>query len=524
MAVELVRDLLTLDQTVGEGSSQALVEGDILIPDVKPDISRILSVDGSVNITEKEAVQDKVIVDGMVNFKILYVSDGGEYPVYSMDANAGFRQNIDMPNTDSDVNMDVLASIEHIDHDILNERKISVKTVVNVEAKTHTASRMEVLNNLMGVEDIQVLKRKIEYTDTIGANKSETMVRESFELEEGAPDIEQVLKCDALAVPKETQVTDGKVIVSGVVKTNTLYIADDARYSLMMLKHEIPFTHFVEVMGAMKDMDCKTMVRADEVYTDVKEDIEGNKRVLDIEAMVNIDASVNEVEEKEVLVDAYCPGKNLKVDKQKISFGQRAAQNTSNMVVKETIELPKDEPEISKVFNVSCKPLITEISITEEKCIVEGIIAADVLYLSQEEMKPVCGFSQEIPFRHFVEVEGCNESMRANVDVQVNNVDYSLVNAEQLELKVNIGAHCTITNKQDMEVVVDISESEEEVDISKRPSMTIYYVQPGDSLWKIAKRYHTTVKELVETNDIVNPDMIMPGDQIIIQKKLNYKF
>lgn len=524
MAVELVRDLLTLDQTIGEGTSQALVEGDILVPDIKPDISRILSVDGSVNITEKEALQDKIMVDGVVNFKILYVSDGGEYPVYSMDANAGFRQSIDISNSHDNMDMDVLATIEHIDENILNERKISVKTVVNLSAQTHEASRMEVLKELMGVEDVQVLKRKVAYSDTIGSNKSETMIKESFELEEGTPDIEEVIKCDALAIPKETQVTDGKVIISGVVKTNTLYIADDGKFSLMMLKHEIPFTHFVEVMGAMKDMDCKALVRADDVYTDVKEDIEGNKRILDVEAMVKIHALVSETEEKEVLVDAYCPGKNLNVEKKNIAFSQRTAQNSANMVVKETVDLPENEPEIAKVFNINCKPLVTDVAIGEEKCIIEGIISANVLYLSHEDMKPVCGFNQDIPFRHFIEVEGCNETMDSDVDIQVNDVDYSLINAEQLELKVNIGARCVVTKKQDMEVVVDITESEEEVDISKRPSMTIYYAQPGDTLWKIAKRYHTTVKELVETNDILNPDVIMPGDQIIIQKKYNYKF
>ena len=140
-----------------------------------------------------------------------------------------------------------------------------------------------------------------------------------------------------------------------------------------MLKHEIPFTHFVEVMGAMKDMKCKTMVRADEVYTDVKENVEGNRRILEIEAMVKIDASVNEMEEKEVLVDAYCPGKALNIEKQKMTFGQTAGDNSSNMVVKETVELPKEEPEMSKVFNVNCKPVITDVSVTDEKCIIEGI-------------------------------------------------------------------------------------------------------------------------------------------------------
>ena len=523
MAVELVKDLLTLDQTIGEGTTQVLVEGDILVPDVKPDISRILSVDGVVNITEKEAVQDKIIIDGVVSFKILYVSKGGEYPIYCMDASAGFSQNIDIPNTNVNMDIDVMTSVEHIDFNIMNERKISVKTVVNLAGKSRTASRMEILRELLGMEDVQVLKNRVTYNDTLGSNKSETMVRENFELEEGLPDIEEILKCDAFAVPKETQVTDGKVIVSGVVKTNTLYIADDGRNTLMMLKHEIPFTHFVEVMGAMKDMGSKALVNADEVYTEVKENIDGDRRIFEIEAMVKIEASVSDMEEKEVVVDAYCPGKMLNIDKKKVNFSQTVGKNASNMVVKETMELPKGEPDISKVFNVNCKPIIADISLTEDKCIIEGILNANVLYLSQDEVRPVCSFGQEIPFRHFVEIPGSEENMEADVNIHVNDVDYNLVNTGQMELKVNVGASCVVTKQSELDVVVSVTESEEQVDISKRPSITIYYVQPGDTLWKIAKRYHTTVKELVEANEIKNPDMIMPGDQIIIQKKFSYK-
>lgn len=523
MAVELVRDLLTLDQTIGEGNSQVLVEGDILVPDVKPDIFRILSVDGVVNIKDKQAVEDKIIIDGMINFKILYVSEGGDYPVYSMDANAGFSQNIDIPNTLPHMDIDVNADVEHIDFNIMNERKIAVKTVVSLNGKSHVPSRVEVIRDILGVDNAQVLKKRVAYSDIIGSNKSETMVRESFELEEGLPDIEEILKCNALAVQKETQVTDGKVIVSGVVKTNTLYIADDGRNTLLMIKHEIPFTHFVEVPGAMRDMDCKAVIKADEVYTEVKENIDGNKRIFDVEAMVKVDASVSEIEEKEVMVDAYSPEKTLNLEKQKLTFGQTVGKNNSNMVVKETIELPQGEPEMAKIFNVSCKTTIMDVSLVEDKCILEGVLDANILYISEDEKQPICSMVQEIPFRHFVEVPGSKENMEANVDMLVNDIDYHMVNSTQMELKVNIGASCLVTKRQEMDVVVQITEAEEQMDNSKSPSITIYFVQPGDTLWKIAKKYHTTVNELVETNNILNPDLIMPGDQIVIQKKVNYR-
>lgn len=524
MAVELIRDLLKIDQTVGEGYAQALVEGDILVPDVKPDISRILSVDGNINITGKEAVQDKIIVDGVVNFKILYVSETGEYPINSMNASASFTHNIDIPETSPNMDIDVLTEIEHIDFSIVNERKVSVKTVVNLTGKSLTTSKMDVLKEIQGLGDIQILRNKIYYNDIVATNKSETIVRENFEIDENLPEIAEILKSDAFVIEKEKQVTDGKVIVNGVVKTNTLYIGDDDRNSLFLLKHEIPFTHFVEVTGAMKDMESKVILKVDDVYTDIKENIEGDRKILEIEAIVKVDAVVHEIEEKEVLVDAYSPSKSLRIEKQPVVFEQTVGQNTSNMVVKEMLDIPSDQPEIFKVFSVHAKPIMTDVSLVEDKCILEGIIEADVLYLCQDKEQSAHSFRQEIPFRHFVEVEGTKENMNVEATLYTNDVDYSLINPEQMELKVNLGASCTVSKKTEMDVLVDAEELEEALDMGKRPSITIYYVQPGDTLWNIAKRYNTTVKNLVETNEIQNPDLVMAGDQIIIQKTFEYKF
>ncbi|TCO78733.1 DUF3794 and LysM peptidoglycan-binding domain-containing protein [Marinisporobacter balticus] len=524
MAVEVMRDLLKIDQIIGEGDTQALVEGEILVPDVKPDISRILSVDGNINITSKEAVSDKIVVDGVVNFKILYVSEVGDYPIYSMNASAGFSQNIDIAGTVPNMDIDVGTDIEHIDFDIINERKISVKTVVNLSGKSRDVSKIEVLRAVEGLEDLQVLTNSIYYNDIVGSNKSETIIRESFEIDENLPEIAEILKCDAFAVEKEKQVTDGKVIINGIVKTNTLYVADDDRNSLFLLKHEIPFTHFVEIIGTMKDMDSKVTLKADEVYTDVKENIDGDRKIFEIEAMVKIDATVSDVEEKNVVVDAYSPSHGLKMDKKVVAFYKGVGRNTSNMVVKEMVDIPSNQPQIFKIFSVNAKPIITDASLVEDKTIIEGVIEADVLYLSKDKDQQAHSFHQEIPFRHFVEIDGVREGMKTDVDLHINDVDYSLINPEQVEIKVNVGANCNASKKIEMEVLVDAEELDEAVDLSGRPSITIYYVQPGDTLWKIAKRYHTTVANLVETNTIQNPDKLTSGDQIIIQKTFEYKF
>lgn len=47
---------------------------------------------------------------------------------------------------------------------------------------------------------------------------------------------------------------------------------------------------------------------------------------------------------------------------------------------------------------------------------------------------------------------------------------------------------------------------------------TIYIVQRGDNLYSIAKRFNTTVQNIVNNNGISNPNLIYPGQSLIIAK------
>ena len=48
------------------------------------------------------------------------------------------------------------------------------------------------------------------------------------------------------------------------------------------------------------------------------------------------------------------------------------------------------------------------------------------------------------------------------------------------------------------------------------PSGKVYIVQPGDTLGGIAKRYGTTIKVLTDLNKISNPNLIRPGQKIVL--------
>jgi LysM repeat protein len=50
-----------------------------------------------------------------------------------------------------------------------------------------------------------------------------------------------------------------------------------------------------------------------------------------------------------------------------------------------------------------------------------------------------------------------------------------------------------------------------------RPTRTIYVVQPGDTLYSIARRFGTTVWAIARANHIVNPHLIYVGQRLVIR-------
>ena len=48
------------------------------------------------------------------------------------------------------------------------------------------------------------------------------------------------------------------------------------------------------------------------------------------------------------------------------------------------------------------------------------------------------------------------------------------------------------------------------------PAHEVYVVKKGDSVYKIAKRYGTTMQAIILANDLHNPNLIYPGQVLII--------
>lgn len=520
MSLELSKELIKINQLVGEEYSQTLVEGDIIVPDVKPDIAKILQVDGTAVITEKEVHQDKVVINGVVHFKILYAPEGAEEPIKSINTSSGFTNTVEVKNAVSGMTAQIESDIEHIEFNLLNERKMNVKAVVSMNCKVVDTPILDLVTGINGEEDIQVLRKSIKAYNIVAQEDAEFIVKEDLEVPAGKPSIKDLLKVDVKITGKDMKLINNKVIIKGEINVCSLYVAEMDDNSIQFMEHEVPFTEVLDMDGVTEEMHCELEYDIQDMYYQLKEDSDGDIRIISIENTLKVSAKASQKVALDVVVDSYSPDVNIKTQKSTYHVDEILEDSKTQATVKEMIELPADIPQIVQVYNIITKPYMTDYNIGDGRINVEGVIDTYILYLSDSEENPVFSFKQEVPFRHTIEAQGASPEMACDIKVEVDHFSYNMNAASEMEIRYILGISSKVIKTSTVELITQAEiDTEEVADAQAQPSIVIYFVQRNDTLWNIAKKYHTTIQEITAVNDIEDNGMLFQGQQLLIPKR-----
>ena len=111
--------------TGGGGAIQHLVEG-AYNQDEEPEIAKILDIWAVVYETGKEVVQDKVMVEGVLRYNLLYIPVGDNKAIAQAEVETGFVQYVDLVGAKPRMTADISFELEHLDYDIINSRRLSI--------------------------------------------------------------------------------------------------------------------------------------------------------------------------------------------------------------------------------------------------------------------------------------------------------------------------------------------------------------------------------------------------------------
>ncbi|OPJ63395.1 DUF3794 and LysM peptidoglycan-binding domain-containing protein [Clostridium oryzae] len=511
--MDLIKENIEYEQLLSENFSDTVVKGEYLIPDTHPDAYKILMVDVKPEITSKETMQDKVYIEGQIQYNVIYLAkeDDG-YGVYNVVYNDKFSNYVDIPGAEFKMSCQCESYIEHMDSNIINERKVSINGVIKLKSSVYKDYNFQVIKSLEEYDDIQTLKYPAVIDKVSDAINGEVVIKSELRIPGDKPQIGNVLKCDLNIHKKDAKIMQGKIYVSAYASIRFLYRAAEGK-ELVCLEDDVFINRELDMNEEHMDMYLFPELTIGLIDYDIKEDENGEKRSVDIEAIGQVSVKPMYKENIDMIDDVYSPRTMMEMVKKNYPLNIMQGAGAEESIVKENLELTGKDKPVSIVIatgNVS----IADKKIVEDKVVVDGIVNVDILYRTDNEEISFDRVTDELPFTSSIQVEGAKIDMQCIAKSNLESIEAS-VEGNTIAVKAVVSVNAKVNYVLEKEFLVDIMESDEPIP-EKKSSVTIYVVQRDDSLWKIAKKYFTTVDEIARINDIENENLIYPGDKLII--------
>lgn len=505
---------LKVNLVQGENRVQTVVKGQIEVPEAKPDVDKILSKDATAKVRDVSIVPDKVIIDGTLTLQVMYVAFKPDQSVHSMHGDVRFTTYVDVIGADPGMDYVVEFTVEDVSitPSKKDARKFDVAAVLDVFVKVMDVDEMEVLTSTpSGNEALNTQDITVEHMVGDKVTK-QVIVSDVYEVPEEKPDVEKILETDAEAEITDKRVLAGKVIVDGEVTIQVLYASMTPEQSVHNLHHTIKFSDFLEVPEAQPGMNvCVRAVVENADTQPVVDPALSSDVIVKLIVWVTETRTLKDVPTKLKDEEGYTR-KKLKVDRE-IGSGE------TQVVIRETTEVPEPKPDIEKILEARVdKTEVTETKILREKVLIRGYSDVEVIYVSMKPDQAVHAMHQRLNFRNFVVVPDAYPDMKANVKV---TPEYVSVDQHGVELHTEavLKVKATVTELSQLNVYVP-----EEVAPTVAPTPTPtpcveeeYTIQPGDTLYEIAKAKGVTLAMLEAANpQITNPNDITPGQVIKI--------
>lgn len=520
MAIETKKENIFSTTAHETQSIQIPLQEDVIVPDIKPDMEHILQWDARVMFDDMKIEGNRVKFSGKVDCYVLYLSEGPNKSVHNLSTSFNIDDYINVDESEGEALYYLDGYIDNMRIEKLNSRKLNINCILDVKAMTETKNSNSIITDALGGTNLQTKKAPFETRQMVLNKEEKFIVKDEINVPQGKANINEVLWCDLHLKNKEIKVLDDKITVKGDLLVCMLYSGEGEGQQLEFLEKEIPFNGIVEAYGCTPDMFTDARMNVSKYYVQVMPDLDGEDRIVEIEAIVELKIKVYSMEQRDVIVDLYEPNKHIHKKCKKNKFQNIVCMNSMRSNVCDTITLGQEMPDMMQVLygKATCK--VEDIEVKHHHVLCEGVVFVKMYYVGADDNNPLCSYDQVIPFQQEIDCRGAMEGMTVEINCDVEHVMCNMLSKREVEVRCMLCLDVAVIDEKEMELIVELEEEDmpmEELELL--PSVVIYVVQKGDTLWSIAKKYNTTVAELMALNDLES-DVIDPGDKILVVKKL----
>ena len=508
MQVDLCKDKIYINKVVAEKRELFFVQDDIIVPDSKPDILSSINVSGNVCVYKKEVEHDKVKIEGNINTYVMYLPESADDNLRALNCNMDFSKSIPVPSVKEGMVLITKCEIKDIECKVINGRKISLKAGVEVLIKVFSNEDVEFITSCENIEDIQTLNQDITINSLIGNSKTSIYAKETLNIE-ATDELAEILQVEINLCNKDVKLSYNKVLTKADAEIKILYLTEDNRIG--RAEGKVPIIGFIDIQNISEDNQVDINYEIKNIIIKPNQ-VEDHSIYVELEVEPSCMAYVNK--NISLIEDLYSPTKNLEFSQKRISTTSNIVQSTNEFTLKENIQVQGIEN--GNIVNVKLTPIINNISVKDSKLTYVGEIKLDFI-LSNENT--LTSRTAKIPFEVIEDNPHNTENINIETEIIIEDLEYEVKTQGEVEVKIKAKIFTKSSKNINMNIIDNIEIIDEKMQSDEDyDSLILYIVEPGDTLWKIAKKFDSTVDDLACVNEIEDVKNIQVGQKIYIPK------
>ncbi|HEY8343837.1 MAG TPA: SPOCS domain-containing protein [Bacillota bacterium] len=513
------------------------LEGELVLPDVCREVRKIYSCRGYLGEIRGELDGKSLSLSGQVEAHLTYEGQTGteERPEYGytwQGPNAiVFAEKIVLPEVASGQNVewDWDTELLAFSMEVLSGRKVRFHAEVGVKFKAGVEKALTYLNNLETEARIETVTERIVPEELVASVKGSKEVNNQYQISYPKAPIARIIGSDAKPVGVKAVASKGRVTIEGFLEVNVVYVslgADGEESGVKAVNWNqqnggaLPFQIVLEEPRAQTEQVSFTRVWVESLTL-----TSPHPEVCRLQAVLGAKAELLNTRTVQVIVEATVEAGILDVLRQDCEVEEIVGEAEKVLRLEKNLTLPTESPNLEEILMISSsRPRIIECQADTDRVFLEGEVYFTLLYLGEGETDAVLTSAfwgsrsmDKAVFGEFIDLPGVEEGMSASVYLEEDGIDLEIMDERSVKVSVAYRVRVTVKAKKRLSVVRDCALVTE--DERPKPSMLFYFVQKGDNLWKVARRYNTTMKAIAEANNLPEEEELVEGRKLLIHIK-----
>lgn len=453
--MELLKKNIHTERIKSKALLQIPLETDINVSDAKPDVSKVIYDCGAIKVDEIKTGMNKVWVKGKLCYQILYQTedsssgDREEKTLAGMDGDIPFMEEIYLDKLEGTDRVVCKTSLDDMRVHIINSRKLSIQSVISLEPRVEESISEELCVELDNTGDadqkLEYRKKSLDYLETIVKKRDLLRIHEETRLPAGMPDIGTALWKNAVVSSITFRPMDEKLGITGELSVFIVY-REDTSNRINWYETVIPFNGSVECQNSREGMIADVMYEIGHEEITIREDSDGEFRVVGVETTVELEIKLYEKESTSIVADVYGVSCEVQAGIDTRQFLDLRMELNIEEKLTRSIKLEDADPKILQVCHSDARAKLAETSWKDGQLRLNGEIELQVLYASNESSSALCPVKSTIPFEIVRDIPDMSEAQleQCSMSIWIPQQAVSIKDSAQLEWRGSVNARLLI--------------------------------------------------------------------------------